>query len=70
METAKMDIERVMMALNGRIMGGNLETDFESLVLSISKQVEVDLEVCKKIMLQDTVAVISECMKQVKWNDI
>ena len=65
----KMDIERVTMALSGRIVKGNIEDDFDSLAQAISEQVEVDVDICKEIMKQDLITVIAECFKQFKKDD-
>ena len=65
-KSLKTDIEYVTMALAGRIMSGDLETDFESLTSAISLQTEVDIEVCKEIIKQDTIPVITECLKTIE----
>ena len=59
----KIEFDYVIATLNGRIVRKELETDFESLALSISNQTDVKLEQCKEILLTKDASIIADILR-------
>jgi hypothetical protein len=58
-----LDFYSVNNLMNQRIRRGIVELDFESLALSISKNVKIELGKCKEILKQSDSLTILKCLK-------